>query len=69
MSDDEDLVRVAVDVDACIGSGQCELLAPETFEVDGDTGMASVVGDGRLPRDQALDLADRCPSRAINLVD
>ncbi len=67
MSDENDLVELTVDADACIGSGQCELLAPEIFEVDGDTGMASVIGDGRLPRAKALDLADRCPSRAINL--
>ncbi|MEM9131433.1 MAG: ferredoxin [Actinomycetota bacterium] len=68
MSDDDDLVEVAVDTDVCVGSGQCEFAAPETFEV-GDDGYALVVGDRYLPRALALDLAERCPSQAIKLVD
>lgn len=65
----EDLVRVVVEIDACIGGGQCEMLEPNTFVVGEDDGLASVVGDGLLPRDRALNAIDRCPGRAISLVE
>ena len=63
---DDRSVRMAVDDTRCIGSGQCELLAAEAFEVDDDSGIASVVGTGRLARAAALELVDRCPSGAIS---
>ena len=62
------LVRVVVDEDLCIGGGICEMLEPEVFEVDGETVMSSVVGDGLLPRDRAEVVVDRCPGRAISIV-
>ena len=73
MSNDETgvagLVQVAVDADVCIGGGQCEMLEEATFLIDDDTMIASVVGDGMLPRDRAEVLVDRCPGRAISIVD
>ncbi len=61
-------VRVAVDEDLCIGGGICEMLEPEVFEVDSETVMSSVVGDGLLPRARAEVVVDRCPGRAISIV-
>lgn len=64
-----DRVRMAVDDTRCIGGGQCELLADEVFEVDDDTGVASVVEPGLLARSAALELVDRCPSGAISFTE
>ena len=61
-----DPVRMAVDDTRCIGGGQCELLADAVFEVDDDTGVASVLEPGLLDRATALELVDRCPSGAIS---
>jgi ferredoxin len=35
-------MRVEVDRDVCVGSGTCELLAPEVFEV-GDDGVVRLL--------------------------
>ena len=64
-----DLVAMTVDDTRCIGGGQCELLAADVFEVDDDSGVASVIGSGRLDRSIALELVDRCPSGAISFRD
>ncbi len=71
MSDqaDADVVRMAVDDSRCIGGGQCEMLAEAVFEVDDDTGVASVLPPGLLARATALELVDRCPSGAISFTD
>ena len=63
------LVRVAVDQELCIGGGICEMLEPELFELDSDTVISSVVGEGLLPRDRAEAVADRCPGQAICTVE
>ncbi len=71
MSDqtDVDVVVMAVDDTRCIGGGQCELLADDVFEVDDDTGVASVLPPGLLARATAVELVDRCPSGAISFAD
>jgi ferredoxin len=61
-----DQVRMTVDDTRCIGGGQCELLAEEVFEVDDDSGIATVLEPGLLARATALELVDRCPSGAIS---
>ncbi len=62
-------VLMAVDDTRCIGGGQCELLADDVFEVDDDTGVASVLPPGLLARATAVELVDRCPSGAISFAD
>jgi len=62
-----DLVVVTVAQDRCIGSGSCEMLEEQTFELDDDTNIAGVVGDASLPRERALIVIDRCPSSAISI--
>jgi ferredoxin len=59
-------VRVVVDRDRCIGSGNCVYWAPETFELD-DEGLS-------VPADPAVDTlavlrvaAEGCPTRAITV--
>ncbi len=69
MSAGEGLVRVAVDADVCIGGGQCEMLEEDTFVIDDDTMISTVVGSGLLPRERAELVVDRCPGRAISIVE
>ena len=69
MSAGMEMVRVAVDQELCIGGGICEMLEPEVFELDDDIVIASVIGDGLLPRNRADVVVDRCPSRAISVVE
>ncbi len=65
----EDVVRMQVNPETCIAGGQCELLAPDVFEIDDDEVIAVVQGDGRLDRKVALEVIDRCPSGAISIVE
>lgn len=59
-------VVMVIDHDRCIGSGTCEMLEEEIFLLDDDTGVAGIVGDGRLPIERALTIVDRCPASAIS---
>ena len=65
-SNEADLVQMVVDEDTCIGGGVCEMLEAETFLLDDDTVIATVIGTGRLPLARAEILVDRCPGRAIS---
>lgn len=64
---EDELVPMAIDDDLCIGVGQCELLEPEVFRLDDDEGRAHLINDGRLPRDRAETVVDKCPSGAISI--
>jgi ferredoxin len=60
-------MRVVVDRDRCVGSGTCEALAPDVFEVD-DDGVLVVVReptDGEEP--DVRDAVTACPTRALSL--
>ena len=61
-------VRVAVDRERCVGSGACEALLPEVFEV-GDDGVVRVLRPEVGPEDEAAvrDAVDRCPTGALTL--
>lgn len=65
----DEMVRVAVDQELCIGGGICEMLEPEVFELDNDIVISSVISDGLLPRDRAEVVVDRCPGQAISIVE
>lgn len=65
----DDVVRVAVDQELCIGGGICEMLEPEMFELDEDVVISSVIGNGLLPRARAEVAVDRCPGRAIAIIE
>jgi len=64
------VTRVHVDLERCLGSGSCEMLAPDLFEV-GDDGVVRVLrplgGDDDLAL--AQDAVSACPTRALSLVD
>ncbi|WP_420639956.1 ferredoxin [Candidatus Poriferisocius sp.] len=65
----DETVRMAVDQDRCIGGGQCEMLEPEAFALDDETVVSSVIGNGLLPRHRAEVVVDRCPGRAITIIE
>ena len=60
---------VEVDRERCVGSGSCEMLAPDVFEV-GDDGVVAVL---RPPEqtdvDDVRDAVAACPTRALALAD
>ncbi|WP_221330472.1 ferredoxin [Actinoplanes sp. L3-i22] len=63
-------MRVDVDVDLCIGSGQCALTVPEIFDQD-DDGVVLLLATTAPPElhDEVRDAASRCPVRAITPTD
>ena len=61
--------RVAVDRDRCVGSGACEVLAPEIFEVDDGV---LVVLRPEAAEDELRDVrhaVSSCPARALSLLE
>jgi len=62
-----DKVQLIVDVECCIGVGQCELLEPGLFQLDDETGTTILLGVPQLPRDRAHKVVHQCPSGAIQL--
>ena len=63
-----DPMRLRVDAGLCIGVGQCELLEPEIFRLDDNTGTSTVISAPILPSERAEALVDQCPSGAIQIV-
>jgi len=64
------MTRLVVDRDRCVGSGSCEVLAPDAFEVDDDGVLTVLVpepDDGDMPA--VRDAVAACPTRALGLVD
>jgi ferredoxin len=61
------VTRIEVDRERCVGSGTCEMLAPEVFEV-GDDGVVSLLrpeaGD-----EPVRDAVQHCPTQALSLAD
>jgi ferredoxin len=64
------VVRVVVDRDKCIGSGNCVYWAPGSFELD-DDGTSVPADPGSHPSAEVLEAlqvaADGCPTRAITV--
>ena len=57
-------IRVEVDRELCIGSGDCVETAPGVFELD-DEDKAVVIDPDGEPVDTVLDAAQNCPVTAI----
>jgi ferredoxin len=61
-------LKVEVDKNVCIGSSQCEHLAPTVFML-GEDGVAIVLDPSSVDEEMLL-LAERsCPSAAIRLIN
>jgi ferredoxin len=59
-------VRVEIDRDRCMGSGNCAYWAPTVFDLD-DEGIAVVVGDPSVDAERVQLAAEGCPTRSITL--
>jgi ferredoxin len=61
-----DAPEVAIDRDACMGSGNCVFWAPEVFDLD-DEGVAAVRGPITGHEDEVRSAAKNCPTSAIRI--
>ena len=59
------LVRVIVDPETCIGSGECVALDPEAVELD-EQGTAHMLVP-ELEEERANNLCDACPTGALSI--
>ena len=64
-------MRVLADTSVCVASGQCALLAPETFDQRDDNGIVVVRNDQPSPEheDTARQAVLTCPSGALRIVE
>ncbi|MGH9055563.1 MAG: ferredoxin [Acidimicrobiales bacterium] len=64
-------MRVAVDLEKCLGYGNCVADAPEVFEIPEDAMVVRVIDDDpdeRLRTAVEAAVLD-CPARAITIID
>jgi len=59
-------MKVTVDREACIGSGNCEATAPEIFEVRDDKSHAKVDTVPKDQEDKVREAEQGCPVGAIS---
>ncbi len=64
---DDPVIRVAVDRERCVGSGNCLFWAPGTFDLD-DDGVAVVIDPAGEEEERIAVAAEGCPTRAISVV-
>jgi ferredoxin len=60
-------IRIEVDRDLCIGSGDCVASEPEVFDLD-DEGKAIVLDPDAVPIDRVVEAAQNCPVTAIFVI-
>ena len=62
-------VSVTIDPDLCIGSGDCNRVAPEAFELRDDLGVSvPLPGASDVDEERLLRAAVGCPTQAIRVV-
>jgi ferredoxin len=61
-------LRVVVDRERCMGSGNCTYWAAEVFDLADDL-IAVVVGDPDAHHERVLLAAEHCPTSAIRVED
>ena len=60
-------MRIEIDRDVCMGSGNCLFWAPGVFDLD-DEGIAIVVDPAGAPEEKIVLAVDGCPTRAITIL-
>lgn len=59
-------MKISIDRDKCMGSGNCAFHAPRTFAIDDDLKAVVVDPDGDPPADVANSV-EGCPTAAITV--
>jgi ferredoxin len=59
-------IRVEVDRDLCMGSGNCSYWAPEVFDLD-DEGIAIVIADPSAHPERVALAVEGCPTAALSI--
>ncbi len=59
-------MKIRIDPQRCMGSGNCAFWAPATFDV-GDDNIAFVVDPEGDPEDKIRNAVDGCPTQAISI--
>ena len=57
-------MKITIDREKCMGSGNCAFYAPATFDVD-DTNLAVVLDPEGDPAEKVRLAAEGCPTQAI----
>ena len=61
-------MKVEIDRERCMGSGNCVYWAPKVFDI-GDDMIAVVISDPDPHRERVEMAAEHCPTQAISLDD
>ena len=59
-------LRIEIDRDACMGSGNCLFWAPGVFDLDDDA-VAIVLDPTAAPEDRIALAVEGCPTKAITV--
>jgi ferredoxin len=64
-------MRVEVNRDLCVGSGQCVVIASSVFDQDDDSGTVVLLNDTppESMGDEIAEAVEICPARAIAIVE
>jgi ferredoxin len=62
------MLRITIDRDRCVGSGNCAFWAPATFDLD-EEGFSVVLDPMGDTEDRVRVAAEGCPSKAISVED
>ena len=57
-------MRIEIDRELCMGSGNCSFWAPGVFDLD-DEGVVMIVDPEAQPEDKVILAAQGCPTQAI----
>ncbi|MYG98888.1 MAG: ferredoxin [Acidimicrobiaceae bacterium] len=61
-------MRIVLDVDRCIGSANCEMIAPDVFEVRDDMVCHILVEEPGPDLEEDAELGvEACPTRALRI--
>ena len=59
-------LKIEIDRQACMGSGNCSFWAPGVFDLD-DDGVAIVIDPAAAPEDKIILAGQGCPTQAISI--
>jgi ferredoxin len=65
------MMKVLIDQDKCVGSGQCVLASPDVFDQRDEDGMVVLLRENPAPElyEEVREAARICPALAIELVE